>query len=105
MSAPTYSHALYVLTSARRMNRLGVGCASIDPKATDAELEREYDGGALAPSWTPPPLPDVVMPDLSAAFGGPSASPGAPDDDPASPTPGHDASPSAAHDAQGRLPW
>lgn len=102
MSTAGRSHALYLSASMRRMSRLGVECPSIDPKATDAELLRELAGGAPAPSWTPPPLPDVPLPDLSAAFG---ASPGAPDDAPASPSPGHDASLSAAHDAQGRLSW
>lgn len=108
MSKPGRSHALYLSAVARRMSRLGVDCPSIDPKATDAELERELNGGEPAPSWTPPPRSTIEIPDLSMAFGGPSASPGAPDDDSASPSPGRDASPSAAHDAhdaQGRLPW
>ena len=107
MSKPGRSHALYLSAVARRMSRDGVDCPSIDPKATDAELERELAGGDPAPSWTPPPRSTIEIPDLSAAFGGFSASPGAPDD-PASPSPGRDASPSAAHDAhdaQGSLPW
>lgn len=66
--------ALYLIASARRMSRQGVGCPSIDPRATDEELKRELEGGEPAPSWTPPPLPDLPLPDLSTAFGGaPSA--------------------------------
>lgn len=72
MSVAARSHALYVLTSARRLGRFGVDGPSIDPKATVEELEREFNGGEPAPSWTPPPRSSIELPDLSAAFGGAS---------------------------------
>ncbi len=71
-SSAARAHALYLEALSRRMFRRGVDCPSIDPQATVAELERELAGGEPAPSWTPPPLPDIAPPDLSMAFGGPS---------------------------------
>lgn len=68
-------HALYIIATGRRLRTQGLDEPSIDPKATAAELERELAGGKPAPSWTPPPLPDVVMPDLSSAFGAPAKRP------------------------------
>lgn len=75
MTVPHYAHALYLIATSRRLAAHGLGAPSIDPKATAQALERELAGGDPAPSWTLPPLPKVVMPDLSAAFGGSSYAP------------------------------